>query len=200
VSFVVAVKDCGDRHRPTGQQIGVPGRRVEDVNSTRVLARGRPHHTGGTVYDIASALRRRAMAERLEGLQRARQGSVEPTTDRAPRPRHASEPHTSTAPAAPTPDLQVPDVVADDVVVHDALADDVVADDAPADEVVADPPTPDLQAAGERAAESRSEDLPSELLFEPAAEESAGTAATTIADLLRSGGSGLFFDRTQPRP
>ena len=185
MSFVVAVKDCGDRHRPTGQQIGVPGRRVEDVNSTRVLARGRPHHTGGTVYDIASALRRRAMAERLEGLQRARQGSVEPTTDRAPRPRHASEPHTSTAPAAPTPDLQVPDVV---------------ADEAPADEVVADPPTPDLQAAGERAAESRSEDLPSELLFEPAAEESAGTAATTIADLLRSGGSGLFFDRTQPRP
>jgi hypothetical protein len=132
------------------------------------------------VYDIASALRRRAMAERLEGLQRAGYELLEPTADRAPRPRHASEPITGAPPAAKAPVL-------------------------PTD----DPPPPSSEAASSEAAsfeapsseaassEAPSSELPSSGL---PGDEPAGTAATTIAALLRSGGSSLFFDRGHPRP
>ena len=56
------------------------------------------------MYDIASALRRRALAERLEDLQRAQSALSETATDRAPRPRHASEPTSGPAPTdSPVP-------------------------------------------------------------------------------------------------
>jgi hypothetical protein len=91
------------------------------------------------MYDIQSALRRRALAERLEDLDRAHQ-ALEPPHD--PGPPFVADP---------------------------AVTDPAVTEPAVADPAVADPAVTD-----------------------PAVTESV---ASTIADLLRHGGSALFFNR-----